>query len=159
MYLLVKELSGPSTTALYSRGALCTFTVKENGEIALAKIDGYQNNSSPFYYYGYNYDNYSYENITISAYIGNGQSTFYGPVKFVARKQDELIIADDGFSMVSEDSTKDPARTQATVSSKNAVVTYNLNKESLNFVSLDGEYFEEKYSGYFYDSGFNKTNE
>ena len=32
--------------------------------------------------------------------------------------------------------------------------SYNLNKESLNFVSLNGEYFEEKYSGYFYGSGF-----
>lgn len=155
LYLLVRDVvtEGYNNTS-YSRGALCTFTVKDNREIALAKIDGYQNTSSPFYYYGYNYSENKYENITISAYIGDGKSTFYGPVKFVARKQDELIIADDGFSMVSEDYTKDPERTQATVSSKNAVVTYNLNTESLNFVSLDGEYFEEKYSGYFYDSGF-----
>lgn len=158
LYLLVKELNGPSTTALYSRGALCTFTVKDNGKIASDKIGiGYQNTPSTFYYYGLNSNN-SYENITISAYIGDGQSTFYGPVKFVARKQDELIIADDGFSMISEASKDYPDKTQATVSSKNAVVTYNLNKESLNFVSLDGEYFEEKYSGYFYDSGFNKAN-
>lgn len=143
----------------YSRGALCTFTVKDNGEIASDKIGiGYQNTPSTFYYYGLN-SNSSYENITISAYIGDGQSTFYGPVKFVARKQDELIIADDGFSMVSKASTESPENTQATVSSKNAVVTYNLNTELLNFVSLDDEYFEEKYSGYFYDSGFNETNQ
>ena len=61
--------------------------------------------------------------------------------------------------MVSEESTDHPEYTQATVSSKNAVVTYNLNKESLNFVSLDGEYFEEKYLGYFSGSGFNETNQ
>ena len=159
MYLLVKELNGPSTTASCSRGALCTFTVKDNGEIASDKIGiGYQNSPSTFYYYGLNSNN-SYENITISAYIGDGQSTFYGPVKFVARKQDELIIADDGFSMISEASKDNSEKTQATVSSKNAVVTYNLNTESLNFVSLDGEYFEENYSGYFYDSGFNEANE
>lgn len=156
LYLLVRDVvtEGYNNTS-YSRGALCTFTVKDNGKIASDKIGiGYQNNSSPFSYYGYNYDNHTNEDITISAYIGDGKSTFYGPVKFVARKQDELIIADDGFSMVSEDSKDYPDKTQATVSSKNAVVTYNLNKESLNFVSLDGEYFEEKYSGYFYGSGF-----
>ena len=160
LYLLVRDVvtEGYNNTS-YSRGALCTFTVKDNREIALAKIDGYQNTSSPFYYYGYNYSENKYENITISAYIGDGKSTFYGPVKFVARKQDELIIADDGFSIKSEDSTESSENTKATVSSKNAVVTYNLNTESLNFVSLDGEYFEEKYSGYFYNSGFNETNE
>lgn len=160
LYLLVRDVVTevyPNTS--YSRGALCTFTVKDNGEIASDKIGiGYQNTPSTFYYHGLNSNN-SYENITISAYIGDGQSTFYGPVKFVARKQDELIIADDGFSMISEVSKDYPDKTQATVSSKNAVVTYNLNKESLNFVSLDGEYFEEKYSGYFYDSGFNETNQ
>lgn len=160
LYLLVREVvtEGYNNTSC-SRGALCTFTVKDNGEIASDKIGiGYQNSPSTFYYYGLNSNN-SYENITISAYIGDGQSTFYGPVKFVARKQDELIIADDGFSMISEASKDYPDKTQATVSSKNAVVTYNLNKESLNFVSLDGEYFEEKYSGYFYNSGFNETNQ
>ena len=160
LYLLVRDVvtEGYNNTS-YSRGALCTFTVKDNGEIASDKIGiGYQNTPSTFYYYGLNSNN-SYENITISAYIGDGQSTFYGPVKFVARKQDELIIADDGFSMVSEDSKDYPDKTQATVSSKNAVVTYNLNTELLNFVSLDGEYFEEKYSGYFSGSGFNETNQ
>lgn len=160
LYLLVRDVvtEGYNNTS-YSRGALCTFTVKDNGEIASDKIGiGYQNTPSTFYYYGLN-SNSSYENITISAYIGDGQSTFYGPVKFVARKQDELIIADDGFSMVSKASTESPENTQATVSSKNAVVTYNLNTELLNFVSLDDEYFEEKYSGYFYDSGFNETNQ
>ena len=58
------------------------------------------------------------------------------------------------FSIKVEDYTDHQGHTQATVSSKNAVVTYNLKTESLNFVSLDGEYFEEKYSGYFYSSGF-----
>ena len=155
LYLLVNDVS---TSDVTSRGALCTFNVSDAG-ISAGKIGiGYQNTPSTFYYHGLNSNN-SYENITISAYIGDGQSTFYGPVKFVARKQDELIIADDGFSMISEASKDYPDKTQATVSSKNAVVTYNLNKESLNFVSLDGEYFEEKYSGYFYDSGFNETNQ
>ena len=161
LYLLVRDVvtEGYNNTS-YSRGALCTFTVGDNGEIASDNIGivGYQEKPSYFSYYGYNSNNGNYEDITISAYIGDGKSTFYGPVKFVARKQDELIIADDGFSMVSEESTDHPGYTQATVSSKNAVVTYNLNKESLNFVSLDGEYFEEKYSGYFYDSGFNEAN-
>lgn len=159
LYLLVREVvtEGYNNTS-YSRGALCTFTVGDNGEITAGKMDtGYQKTSRSFSYTGsYDQTTGSYPTITRTAYIGDGQSTFYGPVKFVARKQDELIIADDGFSMASTDYS---GETQATVSSKNAVVTYNLNKESLNFVSLDGEYFEEKYSGYFYDSGFNETNQ
>lgn len=158
LYLLVREVvtEGYNNTS-YSRGALCTFTVGDNGEITAGKMDtGYQKTSRSFSYTGsYDQATGSYPTITRTAYIGDGQSTFYGPVKFVARKQDELIIADDGFSMASTDYS---GETQATVSSKNAVVTYNLNKESLNFVSLDGEYFEEKYSGYFYGSSFNETN-
>ena len=157
LYLLVRDVmkEGYNNTS-YSRGALCTFTVKDNGKIESGKIIGYQKTPSYFPYTGsYDQATDSYPTITRTAYIGDVDSKlFYGPVKFVARKQDELIIADDGFSMISEASTEDSEKTQATVSSKNAVVTYNLNKESLNFVSLDGEYFEEKYSGYFYGSGF-----
>lgn len=159
LYLLVRDVmkEGYNNTS-YSRGALCTFTVKDNGEIESGKIIGYQKTPSYFPYTGYDTKTNTYPTITRTAYIGDGQSTFYGPVKFVARKQDELIIADDGFSMISEASKDNSEKTQATVSSKNAVVTYNLNTELLNFVSLDGEYFEEKYSGYFYDSGFNEAN-
>ena len=156
LYLLVRDVVTevyPNTS--YSRGALCTFTVGDNGEITAGKMDtGYQKTSRSFSYTGsYDQATGSYPTITRTAYIGDGQSTFYGPVKFVARKQDELIIADDGFSIKVEDYTDHQGHTQATVSSKNAVVTFDLNTESLNFVSLDGEYFEEKYSGYFYGSG------
>lgn len=159
LYLLVRdvELSTSSyDSTLYSRGALCTFIVSDSG-ITAEKIDtGYQKTSSSFPYTGsYDQATDSYPTITRTAYIGDVDSKlFYGPVKFVARKQDELIIADDGFSIKVEDYTDHQGHTQATVSSKNAVVTYNLKTESLNFVSLDGEYFEEKYSGYFYSSGF-----
>ena len=164
LYLLVRdvELSTSSyDSTLYSRGALCTFIVSDSG-ITAEKIDtGYQKTSSSFPYTGsYDTETVSYPTITRTAYIGDVNSKlFYGPVKFVARKQDELIIADDGFSIEVEDYTSVSGHKQATVSSKNAVVTYNLNKESLNFVSLDGEYFEEKYSGYFYSSGFYATNQ
>lgn len=158
LYLLVRDVvtEGYNNTS-YSRGALCTFTVGDNGKITAGKMDtGYQKTSRSFSYTGsYDQATDSYPTITRTAYIGDVDSKlFYGPVKFVARKQDELIIADDGFSIKVEDYTDHQGHTQATVSSKNAVVTYNLKTESLNFVSLDGEYFEEKYSGYFYSSGF-----
>ena len=158
LYLLVRDVvtEGYNNTS-YSRGALCTFTVGDNGKITAGKMDtGYQKTSRSFSYTGsYDQATVSYPTITRTAYIGDVDSKlFYGPVKFVARKQDELIIADDGFSIKVEDYTDQQGHTQATVSSKNAVVTYNLKTESLNFVSLDGEYFEEKYSGYFYSSGF-----
>ena len=67
-------------------------------------------------------------------------------------KEDELIIADEGYSVTEEPYKSNSSHTQGTVSSKNAVVTFDLNKQTLNFTSLDGEYFENKYSGYFYGS-------
>lgn len=149
LYLLVNDVS---TSDVTSRGALCTFTVSDSG-IQQGKIDiGYQTTSSTVSYTGsYDYNQGSYPTITRATYLGNGSSTFYGPVKFIARKEDELIIADDGYSVTEEDYGS-AGHKQGTISSKNAVVTFDLNKQTLNFTSLDGEYFENKYSGYFYGS-------
>ena len=152
MYLLVKELNGPSTTALYSRGALCTFNVSDAG-ISAGKIGiGYQTTKGSISYTGDPDESENYPTVTQPSYLGDGKSTFYGPVKFVARKEDELIIADEGYSVTEEPYKSNSSHTQGTVSSKNAVVTFDLNKQTLNFTSLDGEYFENKYSGYFYGS-------
>ena len=152
LYLLVKELNGPSTTALYSRGALCTFNVSDAG-ISAGKIGiGYQTTKGSISYTGDPDESENYPTVTQPSYLGDGKSTFYGPVKFVARKEDELIIADEGYSVTEEPYKSNSSHTQGTVSSKNAVVTFDLNKQTLNFTSLDGEYFENKYSGYFYGS-------
>ena len=153
LYLLVKELNGPSTTALYSRGALCTFNVSDAG-ISAGKIGiGYQTTEGSISYTGdYNEASNSYPAVTQTSYFGDGRTTFYGPVKFIARKEDELVIADEGYSVTEEPYKSNSSHTQGTVSSKNAIVTFDLNEQTLNFTSLDGEYFENKYSGYFYGS-------
>ena len=152
LYLLVKELHGPSTTALYSRGALCTFNVSDAG-ISAGKIGiGYQTTEGSISYTGDPDESGNYPTVTQPSYLGDGKSTFYGPVKFVARKEDELIIADEGYSVTEEQYIQNPSHIIGTISSKNAVVTFDLNKQTLNFTSLDGEYFENKYSGYFYGS-------
>ena len=153
LYLLVKELNGPSTTALYSRGALCTFNVSD-ARISAGKIGiGYQTTKGSISYTGdYNQTSNSNPTVTQTSYLGDGKTTFYGPVKFIARKEDELVIADEGYSVTEEPYKSNSSHTQGTVSSKNAVVTFDLNKQSLNFTSLDGEYFENEYSGYFYGS-------
>ena len=152
LYLLVKELYGPSTTALYSRGALCTFAVSETSITPGTIGIGYQTTEGRISYTGDPDESENYPTVTQPSYLGDGKSTFYGPVKFVARKEDELIIADEGYSVTEEPYKSNSSHTQGTVSSKNAVVTFDLNKQTLNFTSLDGEYFENKYSGYFYGS-------
>lgn len=152
LYLLVKELNGPSTTALYSRGALCTFAVSETSITPGTIGIGYQTTEGSISYTGDPDESGNYPTVTQPSYLGDGKSTFYGPVKFVARKEDELIIADEGYSVTPEPYIQNKSHTQGTVSSKNAVVTFDLNKQTLNFTSLDGEYFENKYSGYFYGS-------
>ncbi|WP_288751826.1 hypothetical protein [uncultured Treponema sp.] len=152
LYLLVKELNGPSTTALYSRGALCTFNVSD-ARISAGKIGiGYQTTEGSISYTGDPDESGNYPTVTQPSYLGDGKTTFYGPVKFIARKEDELVIADEGYSVTEEPYKSNSSHTQGTVSSKNAVVTFDLNKQSLNFTSLDGEYFEDEYSGYFYGS-------
>ena len=152
LYLLVKELNGPSTTALYSRGALCTFAVSETSITPGTIGIGYQTTEGSISYTGDPDESGNYPTVTQPSYLGDGKSTFYGPVKFVARKEDELIIADEGYSVTEEQYIQNPSHIIGTISSKNAVVTFDLNKQTLNFTSLDGEYFENKYSGYFYGS-------
>ena len=157
LYLLVKELNGPSTTALYSRGALCTFAVSETSITPGTIGIGYQTTEGSISYTGdYNQTSNSNPTVTQTSYLGDGKTTFYGPVKFIARKEDELVIADEGYSVTEEPYKSNSSHTQGTVSSKNAVVTFDLNKQSLNFTSLDGEYFDKVYSGYFYGSSFHK---
>ena len=152
LYLLVKELNGPSTTALYSRGALCTFAVSETSITPGTIGIGYQTTEGSISYTGDPDKSGNYPTVTQPSYLGDGKSTFYGPVKFVARKEDELIIADEGYSVTEEQYIQNPSHIIGTISSKNAVVTFDLNKQTLNFTSLDGEYFENKYSEYFYGS-------
>ena len=152
LYLLVKELNGPSTTALYSRGALCTFAVSETSITPGTIGIGYQTTEGSISYTGDPDESGNYPTVKQPSYLGDGKSTFYGPVKFVARKEDELIIADEGYSVTEEQYIQNPSHIIGTISSKNAVVTFDLNYQSLNFTSLDGEYFENKYSGYFYGS-------
>ena len=150
LYLLVNDVS---TSDVTSRGALCTFNVSDAG-ISAGKIGiGYQTTKGSISYTGdYNQASDSYPTVTQTSYFGDGRTTFYGPVKFIARKEDELVIADEGYSVTEEPNKSTSSHTQGTVSSKNAVVTFDLNKQTLNFTSLDGEYFENKYSGYFYGS-------
>ena len=149
LYLLVNDVS---TSDVTSRGALCTFNVSDAG-ISAGKIGiGYQTTEGSISYTGDPDESGNYPTVTQPSYLGDGKSTFYGPVKFVARKEDELIIADEGYSVTEEPYKSNSSHTQGTVSSKNAVVTFDLNKQTLNFTSLDGEYFENKYSGYFYGS-------
>ena len=139
LYLLVRdvELSTSSyDSTLYSRGALCTFTVSADGITADRIGIGYQTASSTI-----SYTDNAGLSIERTAYIGDGSTTFYGPVKFVARKEDELLIADDGYCVDSS---------SANVNTKNNIVKVNLKTESITgSYNLDSGYFDYYYSGQF----------
>ena len=139
LYLLVRdvELSTSSyDSTLYSRGALCTFTVSADGITADRIGIGYQTASSTI-----SYTDNAGLSIERTAYIGDGNSKlFYGPVKFIARKEDELLIADDGYCVDSS----------ANVNTKNNIVKVNLKTESITgSYNLDSGYFDYYYSGQF----------
>ena len=140
LYLLVRDVdyaitnNNPETPST-SRGALCTFTVSADGITADRIGIGYQTASSTI-----SYTDYAGSSITRTAYIGDGSTTFYGPVKFVARKEDELLIADDGYCVDSS----------ANVNTKNNIVKVNLKTESITgSYNLDSGYFDYYYSGQF----------
>ena len=141
LYLLVRDVdyaitnNNPETPST-SRGALCTFTVSADGITADRIGIGYQTASSTI-----SYTDDAGLSIKRTAYIGDGSTTFYGPVKFVARKEDELLIADDGYCVDSS---------SANVNTKNNIVKVNLNEESISSsFNLDSGYFDYDYSGRF----------
>lgn len=138
LYLLVRdvELSTSSyDSTLYSRGALCTFTVSADGITADRIGIGYQTASSTISY------QQNGSTMTRTTFFGDSNSKlFYGPVKFIARKEDELLIADDGYCVDSE----------ANVNTKNNIVKVNLIEESITgSYNLDSGYFDYYYSGQF----------
>ena len=141
LYLLVRDVdyaitnNNPETPST-SRGALCTFTVSADRITADRIGIGYQTASSTI-----SYTDNAGLSIERTAYIGDGSTTFYGPVKFVARKEDELLIADDGYCVDSS---------SANVNTKNNIVKVNLNEESISSsFNLDSGYFDYYYSGRF----------
>ena len=141
LYLLVRDVdyaitnNNPETPST-SRGALCTFTVSADGITADRIGIGYQTASSTI-----SYTDNAGLSIERTAYIGDGNSKlFYGPVKFIARKEDELLIADDGYCVDSS----------ANVNTKNNIVKVNLKTESITgSYNLDSGYFDYYYSGRF----------
>ena len=140
LYLLVRDVdyaitnNNPETPST-SRGALCTFTVSADGITADRIGIGYQTASSTISY------QQNGSTMTRTTFFGDSNSKlFYGPVKFIARKEDELLIADDGYCVDSE----------ANVNTKNNIVKVNLIEESITgSYNLDSGYFDYYYSGQF----------
>ena len=135
LYLLVNDINLSSRTSniLYSRGALCTFKVSESGITEGSIGIGYQTKPSVIS------TNTTSGLAERTAYFGDGTKYFYGPVKFVARKDDELLIADNGYYIEGN-----------TVRTRNSIVkvkTSNLALES--FTPVDDGYFKSLYSGDF----------
>ena len=140
LYLLVRDVdyaitnNNPETPST-SRGALCTFTVSADRITADRIGIGYQTASSTISY------QQNGSTMTRTTFFGDSNSKlFYGPVKFIARKEDELLIADDGYCVDSE----------ANVNTKNNIVKVNLIEESITgSYNLDSGYFDYYYSGQF----------
>ena len=135
LYLLVNDIDLSSTPSdiLYSRGALCTFKVSESGITEDSIGIGYQTKSSII----------STNTVTgpeeRNTYFGDGTQYFYGPVKFVARKEDELLIADNGYCIVDN-----------TVKTRNSIVKVKTSDLALeSFTPVDDGYFKSLYSGDF----------
>lgn len=138
LYLLVRDVQISSSSQEYyliSRGELRIFDVSGTGITARESGIGYQTASSTISY------QQNGSTMTRTTFFGDSNSKlFYGPVKFIARKEDELLIADDGYCVDSE----------ANVNTKNNIVKVNLIEESITgSYNLDSGYFDYYYSGQF----------
>lgn len=138
LYLLVRDVQISSSSQEYyliSRGELRIFDVSGTGITARESGIGYQTASSTISY------QQNGSTMTRTTFFGDSNSKlFYGPVKFIARKEDELLIADDGYCVDSS----------ANVNTKNNIVKVNLKTESITgSYNLDSGYFDYYYSGQF----------
>ncbi|MDD6653710.1 MAG: hypothetical protein PUE59_01665, partial [Treponema sp.] len=151
LYLLIRDVQQPedSAEAITSRGAVCIYQL--SGGIVQGDIIGYQNQDVTISYTSDAGNNSITERQT---YIGDGISTFCGPVKFVSFNESALFIADNGFSLKTEAYLLNEDHTQCTATSKNSIVTFDLILNDLSFKSLEGECFDKNYSGYFYGTSF-----
>ncbi|MGN0722435.1 MAG: hypothetical protein ACI4LT_00335 [Treponema sp.] len=138
LYLLVRDVQISSSSQEYdliSRGELRIFDVSGTGITARESGIGYQTASSTISY------QQNGSTMKRTTFFGDSNSKlFYGPVKFIARKEDELLIADDGYCVDSS----------ANVNTKNNIVKVNLKTESITgSYNLDSGYFDYYYSGQF----------
>lgn len=94
------------------------------------------------------YDSVGNENssVTIQPPLSSENTNyFYGPVKFIARKPDELVIADDGgYVDITHDSNKWMI---GNCVNKNRVVTVNLQDESMSAVDVNVSFSDTFESG------------
>ncbi|MDD5777029.1 MAG: hypothetical protein PUD33_05310 [Treponema sp.] len=152
LYLLIRDVQQheDSAEAITSRGAVCIYKLSDNS-ISQGDIIGYQEQEVTISYTSDVENNSTTERQT---YIGDGISTFCGPVKFVSFNESALFIADNGFSLKTEAYSRNENHTQCTATSKNSIVTFDLSSNDLSFKSLEGECFDKNYSGYFYGTSF-----
>ena len=79
----------------------------------------------------------SHQEVSMSPSPGYDSSYFYGPRKFIARKPDELVIADDG-GYVDIDVDEDGKITEVNdAACKNRIVTVNLLDQSISAEDVD----------------------
>lgn len=131
LYLLVRDVVEFGGNGVYSsRGAVCRFSLADNNITQKGDLVGWQTEETTISLS---------ETSLATVYIGSDTANlFYGPIKFIARKEDELIIADDGYYSDASNSAGGITKT-----SKNSIVTFDLGKSSITeFISLDSEYFD-----------------
>ena len=77
------------------------------------------------------------ENVTMSPSPDNDAVYFYGPRKFIARKPDELVIADDGGYVDIDTNTNGDITAINDAACKNRIVTVDLKDESITAADVD----------------------
>ena len=107
-------------------------------------------------YKNYYYSKNEYESYTKSSNAvimtppeDKASSYFYGAKRIIAKKQDELVIADDGAYVEIKGDLKDPDAIKKCVN-KNRVVTVNLKNESISAVDVNASFSSTLVKGTFY---------
>lgn len=92
IYILVSEKYGSGSNGLATSGGLITIVSTQSEDTHTLEVVNRGTEESPVYVFGC----HRFGSGSIAKYPSDPTSYFYGATKFVAKKPDELIIADEG---------------------------------------------------------------
>ena len=105
------------------------------------------------YYYSKNEDNETYTKSSNAVIMtppeDKASSYFYGAKRIIAKKQDEIVIADDGAYVEIKGDLTDPDAIKKCVN-KNRIVTVNLKNESISAVDVNASFSSTVVTGTYY---------
>lgn len=148
LYLIARDVIHNTNSGVRSRGAIITVNVIDSEKPTIVSVAGYANDVLEA---TDSNENYNYRN------TDHSEINFYGPTKIIAIKDDELLIADDGFCIVNGKPRSVTDGESSGVQNVNRIVAYNTASNTIApvvYTVLENEIEFENTYDYFSFSNF-----